>query len=155
MRSFASSTNCSNSRSSVYLGERQPYNMYTKLNLLLFASTTYSYSWVPEQPGVDTALFHQLRQYDKRQANCPFNANHEPAAPYNPKFPYTGARNGLPGTGKGGIKVPADGDTAHAFRAPTGNDIRGPCPGMNVAANVRVALIQHSTFPLIEYSITS
>jgi hypothetical protein len=31
--------------------------------------------------------------------------------------------------------VPADGDTAHAYTAPGDNDIRGPCPGLNAAAN--------------------
>ncbi|KAG8700390.1 hypothetical protein FRC09_005978 [Ceratobasidium sp. 395] len=57
------------------------------------------------------------------------------AAPYNPSFPYLGARNGLPATGGGGIDVPAEGDDAHKFTAPGPNDIRGPCPGMNAAAN--------------------
>lgn len=71
----------------------------------------------------------------KRQNSCPFNANHKPAAAYSSKYPYTGAKNGAPGTGVGGIKVPADGDTAHAFVAPGPNDIRGPCPGLNAAAN--------------------
>ena len=27
------------------------------------------------------------------------------------------------------------GDTAHAFKAPTSKDVRGPCPGLNTAAN--------------------
>lgn len=31
--------------------------------------------------------------------------------------------------------MPADGDTAHAYTAPGPNDIRGPCPGLNAAAN--------------------
>lgn len=105
---------------------------------LLWALPTSSYSWVSKQQGVDTKLLRSLRQHNKRQANCPFNANHEPAAAYNEKFPYTGARNGLPGTGRGSIKVPADGDTAHSFMAPTANDIRGPCPGLNAAANARL-----------------
>jgi hypothetical protein len=129
--------------------------MFDILHLLLLASTACSYSWVPEQPGVDTALFRKLREHDKRQANCPFNANHEPAAAYNPRFPYTGAKNGLPGTGKGGIKVPADGDTAHAFKAPTSNDIRGPCPGLNAAANVIASALQYGAMLLIALSTTS
>lgn len=96
-----------------------------------------AFPWVSEQPGVDSSPFGNTRRsaFAKRQASCPFNANHPGAAPYNSQYPYTGARNGLPGTGKGGIKVPADGDTAHAFEAPGPNDIRGPCPGLNTAAN--------------------
>src|SRR5690242_12945219 len=102
--------------------------------LLLSASAVSAYPWVASQPGVDSSLLGRTRNV-KRQDNCPFNSNHQPAAPYNSQFPYTGARNGAPGTGKGGIKVPADGDTAHAFQAPGPNDIRGPCPGLNAAAN--------------------
>lgn len=50
---------------------------------------------------------------------------------------YLGAKGTLaPGTGKGGILVPAPGDTAHRFIAPNfATDIRGPCPGLNAAAN--------------------
>jgi hypothetical protein len=33
------------------------------------------------------------------------------------------------------LQVPADGDTAHYYTAPGSNDIRGPCPGLNAAAN--------------------
>jgi hypothetical protein len=32
-------------------------------------------------------------------------------------------------------QVPADGDTAHYYTPPGSNDIRGPCPGLNAAAN--------------------
>jgi hypothetical protein len=51
------------------------------------------------------------------------NAARDKSAVYGPKearstFPYTGAAYGLPGTGIGGILVPAAGDTAHAFVAP-------------------------------------
>ena len=109
--------------------------------LLLSASTVSSYSWVASQAGIDTSLLGRAQHLHQRQANCPFNAKHEPAVAYNKDYPYLGARNGLPGTGKGGIKVPADGDTAHAFKAPTANDIRGPCPGLNTAANVRIHAI--------------
>ncbi|KAK4653315.1 hypothetical protein QC762_512205 [Podospora pseudocomata] len=66
---------------------------------------------------------------------CPFNPNHQPAARWDPDFPYNHAKLGLPGKGKGGYKVPADGDTAHAFMPPTDKDIRGPCPGLNALAN--------------------
>jgi hypothetical protein len=58
-----------------------------------------------------------------------------PAAPVTAKYPYNNAKNGLPGNGKGGYMVPADGDTEHQFVAPGANDIRGPCPGLNTAAN--------------------
>ena len=59
--------------------------------------------------------------------NCPYNPNHEPAAPWNASFPYNYAKNGLPGKGKGGFQVPAPGDEAHRFIAPRdGLDIRGP-----------------------------
>jgi len=58
--------------------------------------------------------------------NCPYNPNHVPAAAWDPKFPYSGAKNGLPGTGKGGYQVPMPGDEAHKFIAPGPNDIRGP-----------------------------
>jgi hypothetical protein len=126
--------------------------MYHTLHLLLSASAVLSYSWVPSQEGVDAALLRDLNRHDKRQANCPFNAKHESAAPYDSKFPYTGARNGLPGNGRGGIKVPADGDAAHAFKAPTANDIRGPCPGLNAAANVRDFTNQRDVFNALQHN---
>jgi hypothetical protein len=120
----------------LHLREGAYHTMQTLSLLLLSASAVSSYSWVAGQPGVDASLLGP-RRHERRQANCPFNPNHEPAAPYNSKYPYTGAKNGLPGTGQGGIKVPADGDTAHAYKDATANDIRGPCPGLNAAANVR------------------
>lgn len=104
------------------------------LMLLLSAAAVSAYPWVASQPGVDSSILLRSRDVNTPDS-CPFNENHQPAAPYNRKYPYTGARNGLPGNGKGGIKVPADGDTAHAFVAPGANDIRGPCPGLNAAAN--------------------
>jgi hypothetical protein len=118
--------------------------MQTLSLFLLSASAVSAYPWVANQPGVDSTLLPRNRNvkrqssntgYDYAPGTCPFNANHQPAAPYNSKYPYTGARNGAPGSGKGGILVPADGDTAHAFQAPGPNDIRGPCPGLNAAAN--------------------
>lgn len=67
---------------------------------------------------------------------CPFNPNHQPAAKWDSKFPYNGARWGLKGKGKGGYQVPAPGDEAHRFIAPDPEkDIRGPCPGLNALAN--------------------
>ena len=111
-----------------------------QLSLLVVAfaaTTTHAFPFVSDMPGVDSSLFQNARRSvnAKRQASCPLNANHAGAAPYSSQYPYLGARNGLPGTGVGGIKVPADGDTAHAFEAPGPNDIRGPCPGLNAAAN--------------------
>ncbi|KAL8932270.1 MAG: hypothetical protein Q9211_006418, partial [Gyalolechia sp. 1 TL-2023] len=96
-----------------------------------------AFPFVADMPGIDTSALRNARPspHDKRQSTCPFNPSHPGAAPYNSNYPYTGARNGLPGTGVGGIKVPADGDIAHAFEAPGPNDIRGPCPGLNAAAN--------------------
>ncbi len=112
--------------------------MQLSLLVVAFAATiTNAFPFVSDMPGVDSSLFQNARRSvnSKRQASCPFNANHAGAAPYNSQYPYLGAKNGLPGTGVGGIKVPADRDTAHAFEAPGPNDIRGPCPGLNAAAN--------------------
>ncbi|KAK1056955.1 hypothetical protein LTR33_013763, partial [Friedmanniomyces endolithicus] len=109
----------------------------------LLVSGTYAFPWVAEQPGVDSSLFEARRAHKRQQtgegaggpATCPFNANHVAASPVTSKYPYNNAKNGLPGNGKGGFQVPATGDTAHAFVAPGPNDIRGPCPGLNAAAN--------------------
>jgi hypothetical protein len=76
------------------------------LLFLAFAPAAYGYAWVANQAGVDPSLLKEARYAaQKRQTSCPFNANHQDAAPYSAAFPYTGARNGLPGTGNGGIKV--------------------------------------------------
>jgi hypothetical protein len=74
--------------------------------LLAFAPAVYGYGWVADQVGVDPSLLKEARYASqKRQTSCPFNADHKGAAPCSAAFPYTGARNGLPGTGKGGIKA--------------------------------------------------
>ena len=111
--------------------------MSVSILVAILTATAAAFPFVSDLPGVDSSAFRSAKRpsNDKRQSSCPFNPNHQGAAPYNPEYPYTGARNGLPGTGIGGIKVPADGDTAHAFEAPGPNDIRGPCPGLNAAAN--------------------
>ena len=98
-----------------------------------------AFPFVAEMPGVDSSLLRNPSSKGKRQSNCPFNSNHPGAAPYSSDYPYLGAQNGLPGTGAGGILVPAAGDTAHAFAAPGPSDIRGPCPGLNAAANHNVS----------------
>ena len=108
------------------------------LLLLLSAYTANAFPFVADMPGVDSSMLNKRSKSIKRQSACPFNSVHPGAAPYTSEYPYTGAKNGLPGTGVGGIKVPADGDTAHAFEAPGPNDIRGPCPGLNTAANHHV-----------------
>ena len=108
------------------------------LGTIMLTANTMAFPFIATTPGVDSSALHSTaKSFDlnKRQSSCPFNTNHKGAAPYNSKYPYTGAKNGLPGSGIGGIKVPADGDTAHAFEAPGPNDIRGPCPGLNAAAN--------------------
>ena len=110
-----------------------------RLPLLAAAMTasTAAFPFLSQTPGVDTSALHKAKRSanHRRQSSCPFNSNHQGAAPYNAEYPYTGAQNGLAGTGIGGIKVPADGDTAHAFEAAGPNDIRGPCPGLNTAAD--------------------
>ena len=109
---------------------------------LLGGSPTLAYPWVANMHGVDSSLLKGGKaQHAKRAGGCPFNPDHPGAAPFNSEYPYTGAQNGLPGTQAGGIKVPADGDTAHEFEAAGPNDIRGPCPGLNTAANHHVRYI--------------
>ncbi|KAF2721568.1 Cloroperoxidase [Polychaeton citri CBS 116435] len=113
--------------------------------LSLLAASASAFPWVVDQAGVDSSLLPKHRRSWKRQqsgggnaggpATCPFNANHVPAAPVTSQFPYNNAKDGKQGNGKGGYQVPAPGDTAHTYKAPTANDIRGPCPGLNVAAN--------------------
>jgi hypothetical protein len=112
------------------------------LAALVAVEVASAFPFVANTPGVDSSLLGRAKQNSnperRKRATCPFNGNHAGAAPYDSKYPYTGAKNGQPGTQVGGVKVPADGDTAHAFEAPGPNDIRGPCPGLNAAANHHV-----------------
>ncbi|KAM3424667.1 hypothetical protein BST61_g6654 [Cercospora zeina] len=104
-----------------------------------------AFPFVMDVPGVESSAIQAERTRIRRQqpgqgpgsaAECPFNANHVPAAPVTAQYPYNNAKNGRKGNEKGGFQVPAPGDTAHQFVAPNPNtDIRGPCPGLNVAAN--------------------
>ena len=112
----------------------------TRLALVFLAALNgvLAYPWVASIPGVDNSLLLKSKAPVKRQTTCPNNGVHLGAAPYSSEYPYTGAQNGLPGTSVGGIQVPAPGDTAHQFTAPGDDDIRGPCPGLNVAANYNV-----------------
>ncbi|CAF9919190.1 MAG: hypothetical protein HETSPECPRED_003970 [Heterodermia speciosa] len=86
-------------------------------------------------PDVDSSLLAKRSQHERRQTTCPNNPNHQGAVPFNQRFPYTGAQNGLPGTQIGGVVVPDVNDVAHKFDPPGPLDIRGPCPGLNTAAN--------------------
>lgn len=52
-----------------------------------------------------------------------------------PPSPYNNALNGKQGDGRGGYLVPEPNDPLHQYMAPTSQDIRGPCPGLNAAAN--------------------
>ncbi|PMD35393.1 putative aromatic peroxygenase [Hyaloscypha variabilis F] len=115
---------------------------YSLIAVALAAEAVTAFPFVANMPGVDSSL---LRNRPKRQqsggshpggpATCPNNPDHVPAPGITDQYPYNGAKNGQPGNGKGGYQVPAPGDTAHYFVAPGPNDIRGPCPGLNVAAN--------------------
>ncbi|EME40707.1 hypothetical protein DOTSEDRAFT_74297 [Dothistroma septosporum NZE10] len=111
----------------------------------LLLSGAAAFPFVMDQPGINTNMVRAERQRVRRQqsnangpgsaATCPFNANHVPAAPVTSQYPYNNAKNGAQGNQKGGYLVPDPNDTAHAFVAPGPNDIRGPCPGLNTAAN--------------------
>lgn len=107
--------------------------MITRATVLIFlATTTVAYPWVVDTTGIETSILSSRNQIKPRDSpSCPFNANHEPGSSSSDDFPYLGAKNGMPGTGKGGIQVPAPGDTAHAYKEPDPRtDIRGPCPGL-------------------------
>ncbi|KAK4500726.1 hypothetical protein PRZ48_008916 [Zasmidium cellare] len=114
------------------------YAAYT----ILVAEAAYAFPWVVNAPGVDSSMLPNRDLFKRQQvpegpgsaAQCPFNPNHVPAVPIQPGQ-YNNAINGKQGNGKGGYQVPAPGDTAHRFIAPTSRDIRGPCPGLNTAAN--------------------
>lgn len=119
---------------------------HSLLVIALTAEAIFAYPFVAEMDGVDASMLEGYRNAKNRRqtpgggqnggaASCPFNKNHVAAPGITAKYPYNGAKNGLPGNGQGGYKVPADGDTAHYFSAPGANDIRGPCPGLNTAAN--------------------
>lgn len=94
-----------------------------------------AYAWMRKLEQHETT--QSSEPLEKRVATCPVHATPQGAASYSSYYPskYTGAKNGLPGTGKGGVLVPAKGDTAHAYKAPSASDIRGPCPALNMAAN--------------------
>ncbi|TKA25221.1 hypothetical protein B0A50_05919 [Salinomyces thailandicus] len=104
----------------------------------LLVSGAAAFPFVAMQPGVDSSLFkrQQAGVGPGSAATCPFNPNHKPAAPVTEEYPYNNAKDGKVGNRKGGYQVPAPGDTAHYFVPPNPDtDIRGPCPGLNAAAN--------------------
>lgn len=106
---------------------------------IMIVPNAIAFPWVAGMSGIKSASGVEA-QLAKRQSTCPFNADHVPAAPITSQFPYAGAQNGLPSTLTGNFQVPANGDTPHAFVPPGPNDIRGPCPGLNTAANHNVRL---------------
>lgn len=106
--------------------------------LALLPTLGYAFPWAAKMAeGRSPAANDVLESLNKRAATCPTHLTRQGAAPYSSYYPsmYTGAKNGKPGTGKGGALVPAAGDTAHAYTAPGPRDIRGPCPGLNALAN--------------------
>jgi len=108
--------------------------MYALLPVLLaLVGDANGYAWMEKLANGEPAT-----TLDKRAATCPIHLTPQGAAPYSEYYPskYTGARDGLPGTGKGGVLVPAANDTAHAYSPPSSSDIRGPCPGLNMAASM-------------------
>lgn len=121
------------------------YIMISKLAIAAVVGQAAAFPWVATMPGVDSSLFK--RQAPGSAAACPTNPNHKGAVPYNPKYPYCHAKDGLPGVFPcNNNLVPANGDTAHAWTAPGPLDIRGPCPGLNTAANHNVRRTNSQTF---------
>lgn len=113
---------------------------YSLVAVTLAAEAVSAFPFVARMPGVDSSLLPRQQSGGSNPGgpdNCPYTpwSQHKPAVGISDKYPYNGAKNGLPGKGVGGYKVPADGDTAHQFVAPGKGDIRGPCPGLNTAAN--------------------
>lgn len=113
-------------------------NLFVSSLLLSGAS---AFPFVLDAPGVDSSMLRNHRRQQPGEgaggeAACPFNPNHVPAAPVTAQFPYNNAKNGQQGNGKGGYLIPDPRDKAHQFQKPNPKtDIRGPCPGLNTAAN--------------------
>ena len=110
---------------------------------LIALPTAFSFGWMGNMIGSDGSLPNSESELEKRQgstmAGCPVNPIHTYGVPISFKFPYQGAYQGkVANNTVGNREVPADGDKAHVFSAPGKNDIRGPCPGLNTAANHNV-----------------
>ena len=106
---------------------------------LALVQGAFAFPWVANVQGVDSSILKRSALLERDTPDCPFNRNHQPAAPVTSKYPYNNAKDGKPGNGKGGYLVPAPGDTAHEFRKPNPKtDIRGPCPGIQCSINAVV-----------------
>ncbi|PPJ56676.1 hypothetical protein CBER1_08710 [Cercospora berteroae] len=109
--------------------------------VVALAGQAAAFPWVARSVGMDAEeMTARDAVLSARQAPgstvCPNNPDHRGAVPFNIKYPYCGAQNGAPGFQACVFnQVPAPGDTAHAYQAPGPLDIRGPCPGLNTAAN--------------------
>ncbi|TKA74865.1 hypothetical protein B0A49_04790 [Cryomyces minteri] len=106
---------------------------------MIAAPSALAFPFVANLPGVNNEMLEARRAHynenQKRQTSCPINPNHPGAHKYVAPYLYTGANHGLPGSGIGCFDVPIPGDPNHYFEAPGPLDIRGPCPGLNTAAN--------------------
>ncbi|KZO92419.1 Cloroperoxidase [Calocera viscosa TUFC12733] len=107
------------------------YSGLHRFKIVRFSGYEFSLSSVNlAVPADEEELANCCKSYDQRKRRV------YKAAPYSPNFAYTGAQlDGLPGTGIGGIPVPAPGDTAHEYQHPPPGAFRGPCPGLNALAN--------------------
>jgi len=116
---------------------------YRLLAVALAANSAVAFPFVANAPGIDSSLLRRQQSGGSNPGgpqsckgnNVPAGYVHVPAVGISDEYPYNYAKNGQQGRGKGGYQVPAPGDTAHEFRAPGEYDIRGPCPGLNAAAN--------------------
>lgn len=108
------------------------FRMYSASVLLaVLPCIANAFPWALEMSkngNLDTRSLSASLEKRVPQTTCPTHLTRQGAAPYSSYYPskYTGAQNGQPGTGKGGVLVPAAGDTAHAYVAPSQNDLRGP-----------------------------
>ncbi|KAN0101466.1 Cloroperoxidase [Hyaloscypha variabilis] len=113
--------------------------MRVLVGLVALAGSGLAFPFAAKQEGIKNGHIIRRQQSGGYQpggpGTCPFNPNHDYPVPVSDQFPYNGAKGGGPGKGGGGYLVPAPGDTDHQFIAPTDQDIRGPCPGLNAAAN--------------------
>jgi len=84
------------------------------------------------------AEYNQLNDAQKRDITEMAKRNLQPrgAAAYSSQFPYGGAKiDGLPGSQVGNVLVPNPNDPDHQYQDSPAGAFRGPCPGLNAAAN--------------------
>jgi len=71
------------------------------LSVALLATQATAFPWVARQAGYDPADFKRTPTLIPRQAGsaatCPNNPTHTPAVPISAKYPYCGAKGGVPG----------------------------------------------------------